>query len=103
MTLRNTLTTWLESFAPPPTRVSTRERLSAAVGALFGMALTALICGFARQHWGLSWWMMAPLGASAVQVFCVPGSPLSQPWPVIVSQIVSAIAGMISYQLLGQC
>ncbi len=102
MTSRNILTTWLESFAPPPTRVSMRERLSAAIGALFGIAMTALICGFARQNWSLSWWMMAPMGASAVQVFCVPGSPLSQPWPMIVSHIVSALAGFASYHLLGQ-
>jgi CBS-domain-containing membrane protein len=33
---------------------------------------------------GVSIWLIAPMGASAVLVFAVPASPLAQPWSVIV-------------------
>ena len=37
---------------------------------------------------------MAPLGASAVLVFALPGSPLAQPWAVVGGNTLSALAGM---------
>lgn len=45
--------------------------------------------------------LVAPLGASAVLVFCVPASPLAQPWPVIGGDLVSAAIGLAAGQLLG--
>ena len=38
--------------------------------------------------------LVAPLGASAVLVFCVPASPLAQPWRVIGGDLVSAAVGL---------
>jgi len=47
-------------------------------------------------------WLVAPIGASAVLVFAVPGSPLAQPWPVIAGNLLSATIGLIVGHLVGQ-
>lgn len=45
--------------------------------------------------------LVAPLGASAVLVFCVPASPLAQPWPVVGGDLISAVAGLALGHLIG--
>lgn len=40
------------------------------------------------------------MGASAVLVFCLPASPLAQPWPVVGGNIVSALIGIACAQLI---
>lgn len=70
-------------------------------GVFIGIALTALICGLFEHDLHLKWWLMAPLGASAAQVFAVPGSPMSQPWPIIGGHALSALAGLIAFQMFG--
>lgn len=96
-----TLPGWLESYIPAPTTLSNRQRAVIVAGALVGIGLTALLCGFIRLELTLKLWMMAPLGATAVQIFSVPGSPMSQPWPVIAGHALSALAGLIAYYLFG--
>ena len=71
-------------------------------GALIGIGLAALLSGVLRDQMHLKGWLFASLGASAVLVFVVPGSPFSQPWPVIGGNALSAIAGIISFHFLGQ-
>jgi hypothetical protein len=39
-------------------------------------------------------WLVASIGASAVLLFAVPHGPLSQPWPLVVGHLVSALAGV---------
>lgn len=34
------------------------------------------------------------MGASAVLVFGVPGSPMAQPWPLVAGNTVSALVGI---------
>ena len=46
-------------------------------------------------------WLIAPMGASAVLLFCLPGSPLAQPWPVIGGNLVSALVGVSCVKLFG--
>ncbi|MPS70353.1 HPP family protein [Novosphingobium aerophilum] len=45
--------------------------------------------------------LVAPLGASTVLVFCVPASPLAQPWSVIGGNLISAMVGLAVGHLLG--
>lgn len=85
----------ISAFIPGRTRIDARERLRLSVGALLGIALTALL-----SHWlggalqdGHAW-LVAPIGATAVLVFAVPASPMAQPWPVIAGNSVSALAGI---------
>ncbi len=93
------LTAWMLPRGVHP--LNPRQSALAAAGAFTGLLLTALICGFVRAQLGLGLWLMAPLGASAVQVFCVPASPLAQPWPVIAGHTVSALAGLLAFALCG--
>lgn len=83
-------------FYPILAGATLRERLLACVGALFGIALTGLICGAlfgADPHLPL---IVAPMGASAVLLFAVPTSPLAQPWPIIGGNTISALMGVIA-------
>ena len=93
--------TWLSAFIPAPAGLSFRQRLVIAGGVLAGILLTALLCGLIRMELALTLWLMAPLGASAVQVFAVPGSPMSQPWPMIAGHALSALAGLVAFHLFG--
>jgi CBS domain-containing membrane protein len=81
-------------FGQDQTHVSQRERFraagGAAVGLLFTMALGRYLGGLA----GVSEWVMASLGASALLVFVLPSSPMAQPWAVIGGNVVSALIGI---------
>ena len=96
---------WWRAFLPSPTHINTRERLRLGIGALVGILITALVCHLAGGLAGsLQPWLVAPIGASAVLVFAVPGSPMAQPWPVLGGNTISAlvgIAGVHGVDLLG--
>ncbi len=68
-------------------------RPRAAIGAVLGIALAAVLGHLVPASEGLPW-IMAPVGASAVLVFAVPASPLAQPWPVVGGNLVSMLLGM---------
>ncbi|WP_394415363.1 HPP family protein [Sulfitobacter sp. 1A12126] len=53
----------------------------AYLGALFGLT---------------SFYLVAPLGATAVLLFCVPNSPLAQPWSAVVGNISAALVALIA-------
>jgi CBS-domain-containing membrane protein len=44
--------------------------------------------------------IITSMGASAVLLFAVPHGPLSQPWPVLVSHLVSGLIGVSCYFLV---
>ncbi|MDV6331563.1 HPP family protein [Asticcacaulis sp. 201] len=92
---------FFEAFIPPPTRIDARQRAITMGGAFVGILLTAVVCGLIEGHFDLKWWLMAPLGASAAQVFAVPGSPMSQPWPIVGGHLLSALAGLACVHLIG--
>lgn len=64
--------------------------------ALAGAATMLLVGG----HGAALPFLVAPLGASAVLVFCVPASPLAQPWAVIGGDLLSAMVGLAAGHLL---
>lgn len=84
----------LKLFRPILAGATLRDRLLAALGALAGIALTALISAFAARHTPELIWIVPPMGASAVLLFAVPASPMAQPWPVIGGNVVSALVGV---------
>lgn len=83
-------------FAHTPS-VSRSERWRATLGALLSMS----VCG-----WALHWvplplyWLIAPIGASAVILFALSHSPLAQPWPVVGSYTVATVAGLLAVRLI---
>lgn len=85
----------LRAFWPAPLAVDARERRRAAIGALVGILLTAVLSHWLAVAAGTSLpWLVAPMGASAVLVFCLPASPLAQPWSVVGGNLLSAVVGV---------
>ena len=87
-------------FAPLLAGATSRDRILAALGGLVGIMATALICHRLLPA-GVTY-LAAPIGATAVLVFAVPASPLSQPWPVLGGNIVSAFVGIAAARLIPQ-
>ncbi len=71
------------------------------VGALVGILVTGLVGRLALGSTGDLPWIVAPMGASAVLVFAVPGSPLAQPWSVVAGNVVSALVGLAAAAAIG--
>jgi CBS domain-containing membrane protein len=89
----------LKSLIPPPSTASGSERVRASAGALLGLVVTALCAQALLSPDAI--WLVAPMGASAVLLFCLPASPLAQPWPVIGGNVVSALVGAACWKWLG--
>ncbi len=87
-------------FAPLLAGAASGDRLRASLGAMLGIAVTALVCVGIPYLWPAWPWLVAPIGASAVLVFAVPASPLAQPWPVIGGNVISALVGVLAAQLV---
>lgn len=75
--------------------------LRGALGAGLGIALTGLVGWLALNGDPALPWLLAPMGATAVLVFVLPASPLSQPWPVAGGHLIAALVGMVAHALLG--
>ena len=88
-------------FLPLPLQVDARERWRAIVGAGLGIFVTALLSRWWVDPTVPATWLVAPVGASAVLVFAVPGSPMAQPWAVLGGNTVSALAGITCALLIG--
>lgn len=88
-------------FTPPSTLAAgRREIVLGTIGVAIGLACTEWI----GRHWlgGVTPWFIIPMGASAVLLFCVPASPLAQPWPSIAGNLVSALIGVACHRWLGE-
>ena len=72
-----------------------------AVGATIGIALAGAVTMLLVGQGAALPFLVAPLGASAVLMFCVPASPLAQPWPVIGGDLLSAMVGLAAGHLFG--
>lgn len=70
------------------------ERIRSVVGAFIGLMLVLTTAKYLGELSGLDEWLMASLGASALLVFALPGSPMAQPWAVIAGNTVSALIGI---------
>jgi CBS domain-containing membrane protein len=81
-------------FTPILTGATLKERLIGCLGALIGICLTGLVCGFAMGQGAHLPLIVAPIGASAVLLFAVPASPLAQPWSIVGGNTISAFVGV---------
>lgn len=76
--------------------------LRGAVGAGLGIAMAGGVTWLLVGGDGAALpFLIAPIGASAVLVFCVPASPLAQPWPVAGGDLLSAAIGLAAGHLCG--
>lgn len=86
-------------LAACPARVSLAESSRSAFAALVGLAITL---GFTAVWLGSgpALTLLPPLGASAVILFALPGSPLAQPWPFLGGSFFAALIGLACAALL---
>lgn len=80
--------------------VSWAERLRSCAGALVGLFVVFTIAKLFGELAGIDEWLMASLGASALLVFALPGSPMAQPWAVIAGNTLSALIGITAAILI---
>lgn len=76
------------------------EQLRAGIGAAMGIGLCAAIVQIGVMLGLSSIYLIAPLGATAVLVFCVPNSPLAQPWSAIVGNTSAALTAWLAVEML---
>ncbi|MET1116078.1 MAG: HPP family protein [Comamonas sp.] len=84
----------LQRLTPQPVGIDTREALRMVLGVMLGL----LITGFLSRWWagsGNDSWMIASLSASAVLLYGMPASPLSQPWPVLGGTVLAALVSTL--------
>ena len=85
----------------PQVRHDQREHALAAFGALAALAALMMLDFEFSGTFATSIPLVAPMGASAVILFCMPNSPVGHPWNVIVGNTLSAIVGVACARLLG--
>ncbi len=78
-------------------RPSASERRYSALAAMLGIGASLGLLSTFPQHY----WLLAPMGASAIILFGMSHSPVAQPWPVIGGYVFSLGAGLVSAALLG--
>lgn len=76
------------------------ERFRSVFGAFLGLMLVLTMAKYLGELGGLSEWLMASLGASALLVFALPQSPMAQPWAVIAGNTLSALVGITVIHLV---
>jgi CBS domain-containing membrane protein len=80
--------------------VSEREHWVSAAGGLLGILAVLWVSHFMLGgHGGVL--AVASMGASAVLLFAAPHGALSQPWPVLGGNVVSAVIGVTCARWLG--
>ena len=84
----------------PP--VSWAERLRSVAGAFLGLLTVFVIAKYLGELSGVNEWLMASLGASALLVFALPGSPMAQPWAVIAGNTLSALIGISCFHVISE-
>lgn len=82
---------------PDTAPLSAAERWRAALGALAGMLLVQAVLAVLPVAEDTRR-LLAPAGATAAILFCLPHSPLGQPWSVAGGLLVSALTGYLCGQ-----
>lgn len=97
--LRNYLGKWRGTAAGSPPRVHREEIFWSWIGALLGIGLLAWLGTryFSPHDLPL---MIGSFGASAVLLYGAPRSPLAQPRNLIGGHVISALIGVVCWQLL---
>lgn len=99
------LARFLKPYWPRRMTGSLRDYARAALGAGLGILLTGGMAGLViaeapAADWHTAVFLIAPMGASAVILFCLPSSPLAQPWALLAGNTLAALSGVLFAQWL---
>lgn len=79
--------------------ISAAEKMVASLGGMIGITLISVVSYQVTGASGAA--LIVPsMGAAAVLVFAVPHGKLSQPWPLMGGNLVSAVVGVSCYKLV---
>lgn len=91
----------LKPYWPRRMTGSLRDYARAALGAGVGILATGMIAFTVLPgDRAYTVFLIAPMGASAVILFCLPSSPLAQPWALLAGNTLAALAGVFFAQCL---
>lgn len=77
--------------------LSHAESARSALGGLIGLGLAGALL---HLNTDASFWLIAPIGGSAIILFTLPHSPLAQPWSVLGGYIMALSAAYLSLLLM---
>ena len=80
-------------FTVDPVNLSLKAKLLSLLACFCSIFFIALITKIVSPWPGYPM-IVASMGASAIILFFIPGSPLAQPWPFVGGQLLSAIVGV---------
>lgn len=98
MPLMMNLKQFLRFITVDPVNLSIKGKLLSVISSFIAILIVAWI----TQKSGVNTAypiIVASMGASAVILFIMPGSPLAQPWPLVGGHLVSAVIGITCAQL----
>ena len=75
-------------------KIDIKEAIIAGLGGFFGIAGVYIVSRIFISDDIASFFIIASMGSSAVLLFSVPHSSLTQPWNLLVSHIIAAIVGV---------
>ncbi len=83
----------LRYFIADPVNLSFKYKILSAIACFASIFFITLVTRifFPEPHYPM---LVASMGASAIILFFIPGSPLAQPWPIVGGQICSAWVGI---------
>ena len=84
---------FLEYFTVDPVNLSIKAKLLSLLACFCSIFFIALMTKVVSP-WPDYPMIIASMGASAIILFFIPGSPLAQPWPFVGGQLVSAVVGV---------
>lgn len=85
---------WWAAFIPEAAPVSFSEKIRMALFAGMAILLSGVVSSWFLQGMAVPM-LVASMGASAVLIFGVSGSPLAQPWAFVGGHLVSASCGIL--------
>ena len=95
----NIIKMWSRWIGKDPHPASHAEKLLSAIGAFLGILGVLIISHSVLGAQGTAL-AVTSMGASAVLLFAVPHSPLSQPWPVLGGHMLSSAIGITCVLLI---
>jgi len=87
------ITQLFKFFTIDPVNLSVKAKFYSLLACFFSIFFVAFFTKFISPWPGYPM-IVASMGASAIILFFIPGSPLAQPWSFVGGQLISAIAGM---------